>query len=129
MRGDGLSNVKIGARLGEVSGVYIGAILRKNDPKPVSKKVWDNLIQKEGFKPRDPDVHGHGDATEKVSENTNPRIMEVIERQTTLIVSLMGQANQSTSAWGDTAKRLGRIEKLLAKALRALEKRKGSPVE
>lgn len=51
MRGSGLSDVKIGERLGNVTGVFIGAILRKEDPKPVSKKVWDALVEKEGLRP------------------------------------------------------------------------------
>lgn len=54
MRGDGLSNVDIGAKTG-VSGVFIGNILKKEDPKPVSKKVWDALVNKCGLIPVEPE--------------------------------------------------------------------------
>lgn len=66
LKGKGWSNVRIGELAG-VSGVYIGSTLREDDPKPVSRKVWDALVAKTDLVPVDPGKSAKGQQTEMVS--------------------------------------------------------------
>lgn len=69
MRGEGHSLMEI-ARLLGFSGVFIGNVLRKENPDPVSEKLWDAMIERLDFHPAQP---SYAEPQSKVAEVSDPK--------------------------------------------------------
>jgi len=69
MRGRGMSDAMIGRRIGgdqPISGTFISALLRDVDPKPVSYRVWQALVEMEGLPTAEPRAEATTDPTNSV---------------------------------------------------------------
>lgn len=85
------SDARIGREVGGVSGTYIAALLREDDPKPVSKKVWDALVQEHGLSPHPAspsEPMGSTDSVAPQKQDQLERLTRAVEEQGVLLRTL-----------------------------------------
>lgn len=126
MRGSGMSDVAIGKLVGgsePITGVFIGAVLRETDPKPVSQRVWDGLIERAGFIPVPPGITPNQGRTEKVGspltemvgQEIAREVMVTIQRQTDTIDTLTRLLKTALDQVEKNGARLASVEAELKK--------------